>query len=250
MKNAIILAVLLAVLVWIIKKIRRNPSRKGAAGESQVSNILASLPKNYHVINNVIVPNQQTTSQIDHVVVSPYGIFVLETKNFSGWIYGTEEADQWKETFRTTGATSFRNPIKQNWGHVYALAEYLSIDKRAFKPIVVFSNSATLKVRTTLPVIYMSQLKKHILSYTQEIIPQENMERIYDRISKANLVGTESGNRHVESVKENISRQKALREQGKCPRCGGNLVLRKGQYGQFYGCLNYPKCKYTSNSRS
>ena len=76
MKNAVILAVVLAVILWLIKKILRNPTRKGNAGENRVSGILHSLPGDYHVINNVIVPNQQGTSQIDHVVVSPYGVFV------------------------------------------------------------------------------------------------------------------------------------------------------------------------------
>ncbi len=249
MKNAVILAVVLAVVLWIIKKILRNPARKGNAGENRVSGILHSLPGDYHVINNVIVPNQQGTSQIDHVVVSPYGVFVIETKNFSGRIYGTENGDQWKETFRTTGATSFRNPIKQNWGHIYALAGYLNLDKRAFKPVIVFSNAAELKVETTTPVLYMSQLRKHILSYTQEIIPPAEVEAIYNRISKANLVGTEQGNRHIETVKENVARKETLLRQGKCPKCGGNLVLRKGKNGQFYGCSNYPKCKFTQNLR-
>lgn len=245
MKNAVILAFVLALIVWILKKIIRSPTRKGAAGENKVSRILHSLPREYQTINNVIVPSQQGTSQIDHIVVSPYGVFVIEAKNFSGWIYGTENSEQWKETFRTTGATSFRNPIKQNWGHIYALSSYLNLDKRVFKSIIVFSNQAVLKIETTTPVISMSQLRKQITSYTQKIIPSEEVERIYNRINKTNLVGTDKGNRHVETVKENVDRKESLRRQGKCPKCGGNLILRDGKYGRFYGCSNYPNCKYT-----
>jgi DNA topoisomerase I len=35
--------------------------------------------------------------------------------------------------------------------------------------------------------------------------------------------------------------------EGKCPRCGGNLVEREGKFGKFLGCRNYPKCKFTKS---
>ncbi len=197
----------------------------------------------------MIVPNQQGTSQIDHVVVSPFGIFVIETKNYTGFVSGAENGENWKEAFRTTGGNTFRNPIKQNWGHIYALSEYLNYDKRVFRPIIVFSDEATLRVETSTPVIYMSQLKDRMLSYNQEIIPLEQIEPIYNRISKANLVGTEIGDKHTESVRETVAKKEEALRQGKCPKCGGNLVLRNGKYGAFYGCSNYPKCKYTNNMR-
>ena len=159
--NAILCIAVITIFLIIktIKKPIRNPIYQGYMGEKHVVNILKSLPQNYYVINNVIVPNRQGTSQIDHVVVSTYGIFVIETKNYSGWVFGSENSEKWKETFRTTKGCYFRNPIKQNWGHVYALAEYLNLSKRVFKAIVVFSNKALLKVDATTPVIYMYQLK-------------------------------------------------------------------------------------------
>ncbi len=247
LSKLIVAVIVIAVIARIIKAIRRNPSRQGVIGESQVSRVLGSLPNGYLVINNVIIPNQQATSQIDHVVVSPYGIFVIETKNYKGWIFGAENSEKWKETFRTTRGNYFRNPIKQNWGHVYALADYLNLDRRVFKPIVVFSDDASLDVQSTTPVIYMSQLKPFILSYTQEIIPLRDVEILYNRISKANLVGTDWEEKHTKSVKERIARQEFDLMQGICPKCGGRLVLRNGRYGAFYGCSNYPKCKFTHN---
>ena len=220
---------------------------KGVIGEDRVSHILRALPDSYHVINNVIVPNQKSTSQIDHVVVSPFGIFVIETKNYSGWIFGSDNSEKWKETFRTTGGQFFRNPIKQNWAHVYALQEYLNIDKRVFKPIVVFSDDATLNVEADTPVINMSQLWNVIAGYNQQIISQKDVDDIYNRISKANLVGTENGNRHVDNVRADLRNKKTALEQGFCPQCGGRIVLRKGLYGEFYGCSNFPNCRYTRN---
>lgn len=246
----VIIICAVAVLVLVLLFVRDtfpNAAAKGAVGETLVSTVLNKLPEDYLVINNVIVPNQQTTSQIDHVVVSPYGIFVIETKNYTGRIYGTENSKYWKETFRTTGAKSFRNPIKQNWGHIYALSEYLNIDKRVFKPVVVFSNRAAFYITSYLPVVHMSELKGLILSYTQQIIPQSEVTSIFSRISQANLVGSEKGKMHTQTVRENLARQNDLINQGICPRCGGTLVLRNGRFGQFFGCSNYPQCRFTFN---
>ena len=249
MTKIIWIVIAAAIMLYIIKAIIRNPSRQGAIGENRVSNILSSLKGNYYTINNVIIPSQRATSQIDHVVVSPYGIFVIETKNYKGWIFGAENSEKWKETFRTTGGEFFRNPIKQNWGHIYALADYLNLDKSLFKSIVVFSNKATLHVESTTPVVYMSQLKRQIMSYNQEIISQDAVEIIFERIKNANLVGTEFGNKHVQLVQKQMELHRTTLQQGKCPQCGGNLVLRNGRYGAFYGCTNYPKCKFTQNMR-
>ena len=247
---AIIVIIILSILLlFIIRAIKRSPSYKGQVGESKVSHILRALPRQYLVINNVIIPNQQATSQIDHIVISPFGIFVIETKNYKGWIFGSEDSKMWKETFKTTEGKYFRNPIKQNWGHVYALSEYLDLDRRVFKPIVVFSDDAELNIEVTSPVIYMSQLKQYILSYRQEIISQENADLIFNSISKTNLVGEDIEKAHVQSVKDNMERHRISLREGKCPRCGGTLVLRNGKYGEFYGCSNYPKCKFTNNLR-
>lgn len=225
----------------------RKPSVLGTFGEAQVSAILRSLPKQYYVINDIIIPGRRGTTQIDHVVVSPYGIFVIETKNYSGWVFGSEKSKTWKETFKTTGAKHFYNPVKQNWGHVYALSEYLNLDRSLCIPIVVFSDKATLFLQTASPVIYMSQLKRFLLGFQQEILPAESVETIYHQLQSSNLLGTDLGDLHTQMVLDSLSRQKASVLSGVCPRCGGQLVLRNGKYGPFYGCSRYPKCTFTHN---
>ncbi|MBO7373296.1 MAG: NERD domain-containing protein [Oscillospiraceae bacterium] len=244
-----IIIIVIVILYFVVVRNKNYSTRKGKAGENRVSSILDRLPQNYYVINNVIVPTKTATSQIDHIVVSPYGVFVIETKNYSGWIFGSENSQKWKETFPTE-SHQFYNPIKQNWGHIYALSEYLNLDKRAFKPVIVFSNEASLKVdTTTTPVIHMSQLKKTIISYTQEILSYEEVKRVFNQISRVNLAGTEIEDKHTQSVKNKVAQQKLALKQGKCPQCGGDLILRRGKYGKFYGCSNYPQCKFTHNIR-
>ena len=250
---------IIVIILFLIIKLTKNatyyrrPSSKGKAGEDNVSFILGSLPQDYHVVNDVIIPdqgvgpNENYTTQIDHVVVSPFGIFVIETKNYSGWIFGAEDTKKWKQTFKKTPAQYFYNPIKQNWGHIYALAEHLQLDTRLFKPIVVFSDNCELHVESTTPVVYMSQLKGFILNYTKEIIPRRDIPFICNRLSKINLVEEEVENNHIQSIEERfIEKEMTLRE-GRCPRCGGILKLRNGKYGPFYGCSNYPRCKFTHN---
>ncbi len=244
----LIVIVLFISGIFVIKAV--TPRWRGKAGENRVSMILSSLPREYYVINNVTVPMQRGTSQIDHVVVSPYGIFVIETKNYTGFISGSEKSEDWQENFGRRRKYTFRNPIKQNWGHIYALSSYLGLSRAVFKPIVVFSNHASLHIDTTyVPVLTMAHLRSFILNYNQEIIPFTQVEQIYERISQANLTGTEAGDHHVQFVKETIAQKEDALRQGLCPRCGGSLILRRGKYGSFYGCSNYPKCKFTYNRR-
>lgn len=87
-------------------------------GEFNVATILSTLSRNdYHIFNNIIVPSKYGTTQIDHVVVSIYGIFVIETKNYKGLIYGGDNAETWTKNM-WGNKYSFRNPLKQNYGHV------------------------------------------------------------------------------------------------------------------------------------
>ena len=244
-----VIVIIILIISFIEGSKRLSPKKKGEYGESRVSDILCSLPEPYQVINNVLIHNKERTSQIDHNVVSLFGIFVIETKNYSGLISGAERSENWKESFKTTGSHYFRNPIKQNWGHIYALSEYLNYDKRLFKSIIVFSDSAILRVNTTIPVIYISQLKETIMSYQQELLLLEEIEPIAKRLREASVFDTETEDKHTQSVREIIAKKEETLRNGKCPKCGGDLILRNGKYGCFYGCSNYPKCTYTNNIR-
>ena len=72
-------------------------------------------------------------------------------------------------------------------------------------------------------------------------------EEIYNTLLAANVEDKDARKRHVQSVKQNKQRRDNAVASGRCPRCGGKLVLREGKYGSFYGCSNYPKCNYTLN---
>lgn len=132
------------------------PKIKGYIGESRVTKQLGKLDaEDYKVYNDVLIKAGTGSSQIDHIVISVYGIFVIETKNYSGWIHGNEHSEYWTQS-HYDAKTKFRNPIKQNWGHIYALKEALSGFERVnYHSIIVFAGSAELKnVSSKIPVVH------------------------------------------------------------------------------------------------
>ena len=222
-----------------------SPEQIGTRGEHKVSCVLRNLPENYYVIDDLTIPTRNSTTQIDHVVVSVYGIFVIETKNYSGWIYGSNNTKKWKQCFPSK-SNYFYNPIKQNWAHIYALSELLKLDTQTFKPVVVFSDEATLNVKSSTPVVNVSELKSRILSYTKEIISAKQAEEIYNYLYNIDIIGDNlDKDVHVHNVRNSIEAQNEAIKQKRCPRCGGNLILRPWRYGQLYGCSNYPQCRFT-----
>lgn len=219
--------------------------RKGQEGEEEVGRILARLPREeYIVLNDVLLPTGQGTTQLDHVVVSVYGIFVIESKNYKGKIYGTRSSEKWSQ-YINEEEYNLRNPIKQNIGHVIAVKRVTHLSDDFIIPLVVFTGSATLKVLDCDEVIYDGMLYETIRSYRNMILTPEQMEH-YARIIDERLEeNAETKSAHINAVRERVVEWDREVSAGLCPRCDGRLVLRKGKYGSFYGCSNYPKCKYT-----
>ena len=219
------------------------PTVKGFFGELFIRLILKFLDKEkYMVINDVMLPTKDgRTAQIDHVVVSRYGVFVIETKNYSGWIFGSENSRNWTQVIYKT-KNQFYNPIMQNKGHIKALRDLLyDYPDIKYIPIVVFTMKANFKkLEVVSHVVYSLGLLNIMKSYTEEIIMETNVVNLYKRIVGANNTDKVARKEHV----ENIRNYKYKTEIGICPRCGGNLVERHGRYGTFIGCSNYPRCKF------
>lgn len=243
----IIAVFVIAIFAAIIYRNRvTQAERKGAIGEQMVANILKKLdPKKYKVINDVLLQNGNYTSQIDHVVVSDYGIFVIEMKNYSGWIYGDEKSQNWTQVFYKR-KEKFLNPIIQNNGHVKALEKLLGdIGKLSFIPIVVFSTKATLKVNVQSIVVDTANLLKTIYQYKEPIYSDSIKEKIHLKILEANKNDRKTKQIHIKNIQEKRKTQQKQIEKNKCPKCGSELVVKNGKYGDFKACAGYPKCKFT-----
>ncbi|MDN5364322.1 MAG: hypothetical protein PWQ91_1384 [Eubacteriales bacterium] len=109
---------------------------------------------------------------------------------------------------------------------------------------MAFTTRADLKVKTRTPVVYTPQLLKTIRQYREETIPDDVRDRVYSLIAAANVDNSTNRRRHVQVLRAEREEREEKVKKGICPRCGGQLVMRKGRYGEFIACSNYPRCKF------
>lgn len=239
------------LLLGVLLYVKKNSHKiKGSLGEKKVSAELSKLPKNeFIILNNILLIDGALTSQIDHIVISKTGIFVIETKNYSGLIYGNENAEYWTQ-FIFRYKIQFRNPIKQNWSHIYALKNILTDFKNIkYVPIVVFAGAGEIKgVTSKYPVIYFYELINTIKNFgSGETLSCDQMKQISDILLQNNITTRNTAKYHSKQVKTKVQNVENNIDNKICPRCGSPLTLRHGKFGKFYGCKNYPKCKFTIN---
>lgn len=234
--------ILIVILLIDILMIYTYPKIRGFFGEFWIKKELKKLPKEYRVLNNIMIKINKKTHQIDHIVVSKYGIMVIETKNYYGLIKGNEYDEKWTQ-YLGKKKYKFLNPIVQNYGHINALKNLLNIDINNFISIICFSNQAKLSLRTTKKVTKTDFLIKEIVQYKTKIV-EEDIDKIVNQIKENNITTSEEKIKHIKAIKK-IKEEKELEQKKLCPKCRGKLVTRQGKYGEFMGCSNYPKCKYT-----
>lgn len=239
---------------------------KGLVGELNIRNILNILPEDkYFLLNDKLLKNSDNTTQVDHVVASIYGIFVIETKNYSGTIYGSEYADKWTQ-YIFGHKYPFHNPIKQNYAHIESIRKlHPVLNDLNYISIIVFPNDIKLNVTSNKAhVIHASQLLHTILSYKEKttslnsvytvrhLVNEDNKNNIFKRLS------------HTKNVKNHINataRVNTLKYTNttiftnkpaqvtvtttmvihNCSKCGQKMLYHsKGRYGPYYSC---EKCK-------
>lgn len=218
----------------------------GEIGEESVASILKTLPKDYVVFNDVYLEIKGKSTQIDHVVISRYGVFIIETKNYTGWIFGNDTSEYWTQTIYEN-KYQLRNPLKQNYAHLKTLQSIFGIDERFYFPIVAFHDRATLKCETYGNVMYFSELKDFLLSKTIPKLTDELVNRLSAILMYYSIKNENQKQKHILKVKQDIANKQSLVEKGICPKCGGMLIHRQGKYGEFISCINYPSCRFTQN---
>ncbi|WP_102027760.1 nuclease-related domain-containing protein [Salirhabdus sp. Marseille-P4669] len=196
----------------------RIASRKGELGEYKINIELDQLPKDYKYLSDVMIENPKAKtgySQIDHIVLSPYGIFVIETKNYQGTVYGGKD----RKTWSVNGKFNMMNPFHQNYGHIQALKKY--VDARFhdyFISLVSFTRRCTFKVEVDLRKITSNELIIYDLELSEFInrkvrsqkrlynnIPlftEEDIANIYDALSNVNIKDAQTRELHVKELKK------------------------------------------------
>lgn len=216
---------------------------KGKLGEARQEIRLHTLDREkYKVINNILIPNKNKTSQIDHLIISSYGIFVIENKNFSGNIYGSEKDKSWTQVIGKSRNT-FYNPVLQNYGHIKALQEIIGNNKPIYS-IIVFGERATLKKidieNENIKVINETKLLETIKTYNSEVLTDKEIKDSLNKVLESMSTIRQDIKTHVKNIKDTLEENKKT-----CPKCKSELVERTGAYGKFFGCSSYPKCRYT-----
>ena len=225
------------------------PKLKGRIGEASVNFVARhALDQNvYHLIPNVMLPTAEGTTQIDHVIVSRYGIFVVETKTYKGWIYGGENEAAWTQVIYRR-KERFQNPLRQNYKHTKALAELTGIPENCFKSLVVFAGESTFKTVMPANVVMAKDFARHIKSLQEPIIRDEQVMEIVSAIQEwAGTVTDKQRRDHVANLQENRKPASTESSDPTCPRCGDGMVLRTSRKNgsQFWGCPKYPACRGT-----
>lgn len=178
--------IMFAVAFSMLRGFLRSAKGKGQIGEAMAGwAVLRKLdPERYRVFHDLYIqrPDGKGTTQIDHVVVSRFGIFVIETKNMTGWIFGDVTSRQWTQCIYRK-KQRFQNPLHQNALHVNALARHLKLPADCFHNVVFFVGDATLK--TDLPPNVMtSGLRRFIEARTNEVIGKQELERLVSEMGK------------------------------------------------------------------
>lgn len=258
----ILLIIILVVSLFIYLARYNSAKQKGKRGEMRVSAILSKLSDEYTILNDLVFRTEKGTTQIDHIVVSKYGIFTIETKNYRGEIYGDDNrkewtqlivtkvtyAKKWWKTYTYVTKNRFYNPVKQSVGHAFRIKELLSVFPHVkIVPIVVFTGDAILKyVESNNHVVYEENLLDVIDGYKTTYLTDNDVQAVLAILTSNNIRETVSDRQHVKNLRIAAREVNATINSGICPKCGGHLIKRNGKYGTFYGCSNYPKCRFTT----
>lgn len=198
----IILLFAAAVLFKVFK-----PFLKGKVGELAVAVHVKLYLKDprYILLNDCTLPDEQAgTTQIDHILLSPFGIFVIETKNYTGWIFGSERQKMWTQKIYKK-SYKFQNPLHQNYKHMKVLEEVLSdiLEPQHLHSVIVFMPESEFKTAMPSNVFRGAAWTDYVKGFQDAVIPAMKLKRIQLRIEKEVLEKSWKTNRlHVENLKQ------------------------------------------------
>ena len=192
----------IAVLGWKWRQTSVHTHNKGEQGEAMLRQHtdLSLADKGYHALHDLLIPLYESTTQIDHLYVSRYGIFVVETKNYAGWIYGDAEQKQWTQVLYQQ-KRRFYNPLKQNETHIKALAYLLKLPVETFHSIVVFVGEAEFKTALPDNVLQGADISGYVHRFRRSLLSQAQVDEIYATLSQKCYRATAAKKRrHVRDV--------------------------------------------------
>mgnify|MGYP001566506250 CR=1 FL=1 len=205
MNYLIILFIIVVTAVALFIK-WKLPYWIGRGGEKFVTGKLLQLDSSqYKVLNDLLLPSNShlNTTQIDHVVVSNYGIFCIETKAYQGWIFGEANQEYWTQVIYRH-KERFYNPLRQNYAHVKAVEELVKLkypNARIFS-LVAFPDADKLKITGTNSVGFAYEVVKKIRSFTNTVFSDTERDEICEILMKTNIIDKEARKLHNQGARE------------------------------------------------
>ena len=223
------------------------PRIKGRIGEYWVQKVSRRVldEENYRILSDVILPTEDGTTQIDHIIVSNFGLFVVETKHMRGWIFGRPDHKEWTQVIYGHRG-KFQNPLRQNYKHVKTLEALLNLATDKFVSVVVFTGKSRFKTEMPENVTDLKGFIRFVKSKQDYLFSKADVEEIVDLINQRRIAANRQNRRkHNTHVKSLVARRETT---PKCPRCGGDMLLRTIQTGdrkgqQFWRCARDPSCR-------
>lgn len=245
LKQVLLLWYFIPILLFL--GILKTPWFKGLIGEAMV-NIAIKLflnKEDYFPIRNVTLPTEDGTTQIDHIIVSKYGLFVVETKNMNGWIFGSINQPTWtQKIYKRT--SKFQNPLRQNFKHTKTLESSLGLNGNQIHSVIVFVGDCTFKTEMPDNVTYAGGFIRFVKSKRDVVFSPAEVEKIIAKIESNRLSPSlKTHFNHVKHVKSIVNDKQTRKS---CPLCGQPMILRESKkannVGQkFWGCSKYPQCR-------
>lgn len=194
------------------RKTDRALKIQGNKAEKDVASLLTSLGSAYHVFNNVMLKTGKGTTQVDHIVISRYGIFVIETKSHKGTIFGDCNSKMWTQVLFTKSGQKnypFYSPYLQNYGHLRNLYKLFNLSYMYFLGIICFtSDSVDISRINCQNAIIINQLGAVILSHTQILFTEQQVLELCNTLKSGNIQSKYYDRKHVNYVKSLQGRKK------------------------------------------
>lgn len=211
-RHVSIVYILLAGMVGLIvgisagRKLLINENR----GEALVANRLQRLTRLNVLLNNVTLKTETGTTQIDHILVTEAGLFVIETKHYTGWILGQPYDDYWTQVIYRK-KSRFRNPLMQNYGHLKTVQSLFKLPEGAFIGVVVFTGDAEIKTNAGPNVIQLNQLLDFIEQRREPLLDERQIAYVVGRLEMKRLRRSlETDEYHLNYVRKKVAGHSAV----------------------------------------
>ena len=203
--NRVVLYILTSLAVGLA--IGRYRAYRASAYQNRSEALLSRVvlshfgPPDYHLMNHVTLQLKDGTTEVDHILVSRFGVFVIETKRYKGWLFANAKQAQWTQVlFRHK--YRFQNPVFQNERHVRAVEGLLDfLPPGAVKSLVVFTGAAEFKTEIPQGVFNLSALIEYLRGHTVEVMSRNRMQFCVGRLETARLaISGKTDVEHVQSL--------------------------------------------------